>query len=157
MTCSRASVNSRLSRRTSFAWRCSSVVEPYIDDPPDISEIWLPWADTNKIISVIQWQSFKLQFTFVILLLINKPVVRKRWRKKPREATWRWWCWLTPGYRSAYWQAIIRLSFNVRPTTQHWRIHFLRLSWSRKWAKQLKLEAIKHSRESFNQRALKVY
>ena len=48
ITCSRASVNSRFNRRTSFACRCSSVIDPYIDEPPDMSDIWLPWAVVKK-------------------------------------------------------------------------------------------------------------
>jgi len=47
ITCSRASVNSRFKRRTSFACRCSSVVEPYIEEPPDMSDIWLPCTENN--------------------------------------------------------------------------------------------------------------
>lgn len=40
--CSRASISSRLRRRTSWPWRSSA--EPYIDEPPDKSDAWLPWT-----------------------------------------------------------------------------------------------------------------
>lgn len=46
MTCSRASHNSRLRRRTSAAWR-SSAVDPYNDEPPDSNEAALPCTDDD--------------------------------------------------------------------------------------------------------------
>lgn len=103
ITCSRASVNSRLSRRTSLAWRCSSVVEPYIDDPPDINEIWLPCAVVKihfycrqKLVSIAL-------LTVVILLLIHQTMVCVGWRKQARKTAWGGWCRLTPRHWAAHW------------------------------------------------------
>lgn len=143
MTCSRASVNSRFSLRTSFAWRCSSVVDPYIDDPPDMSEIWLPCAVGERNGNWFWFILMTSMFTVVILLLIDEPMIRVCWWKKPSETTRGWGCWLTPRHCSTNRQTIVRLSLNVWPTTQHWRIHFFGFRWSAKQFKRNLFEKVK--------------
>lgn len=133
ITWSRASCSSRLRRRTSLACLCSSVVEPYIDDPPDINEIWLPW--TIRRVSEHQETSINSSHTFIILLRVSQPMTWiMSWWKQTSEASrrWCWACWLTPRNSASrtHWEAVIRFGFNIRTTTQHWRVHLLRLCWS---------------------------
>lgn len=92
---SRASINSRFKRLTSFAWRCSSVVEPYIDETPDINEIWLPWATEkrdDKCHKKIGRHKITIcKITFIIFLRICKPMICVWWWMKANKTTCWWW------------------------------------------------------------------
>lgn len=93
MTCSRASHNSRLRRRTSFACR-SSVVDPYNDEPPDSNEAALPCTDdddghskkTKKKTATGKKMKKKFNFNRIYIVSINCRGVTKQDHKQHERA-----------------------------------------------------------------------